>query len=285
MSLVLGLPTKPNELSSVRERKRLNLGQVPSNVFFLPGLTEENESTTENPVNREIPVTCITETTTVSTTTTRSTTTSNTTTSTTTATPVPATTSVTTTTARPIPKPKITTKVQVRLCLLHGICDMGKIEEYFATSTVAPPEGSYLAMTTEAPITITRSPRTTTASTQAPTRQPKVVNQIILHQIERCIQTPEFCNTNLIPMHEKRPESTEAPEITTSTTTVRPMRPRTTDRLSPADYARECVRTGSCPTFGFQGDEALEPKEPAVVDRSRTTLDQQVRLCLFHGIC
>ena len=112
------------------------------------------------------------------------------------------------------------------------------------------------------------------------------MNQSILQQIHRCIQTPQYCNTNLIPVKArlkaaKKAAALETAPVTTTTTTTTTTTPK--PLLTPADFARRCVETGKCADFSGGGGVQAEP---VVVDRRPApTLDQQVRLCLFQGIC
>ena len=87
----------------------------------------------------------------------------------------------------------------------QGICDTPGAEEYYRTS-----------------LDPTASTTTTTTSTST-TTSPLVsqVNTALLAQIQRCIQTPLHCNTNLIPS-VILPTTTISTTSTTTTTSAKP---------------------------------------------------------------
>jgi len=136
--------------------------------------------------------------------------------------------------------PEITAIVQARLCLFQGICDTETAREYFRTSTVTPAESTTTT-------TSTTTPRTTTSATKPDDK----VNRALLAQIQRCIRTPAYCNTNLIPTSIKEKSRGKSITKKLSTTTTKPTTIETT------------------PTAIFD-DNSLRAK---------------VRRCLFNHIC
>merc|ERR1712156_1132838 len=135
----------------------------------------------------------------------------------------PTTITTTTTTTKPTQKVveeprkrKITAIDQARLCLFEGICDTETAREYFRTSTVTPAESTTSATTA-------RTTTTSRTTTSAPGKGPyDKVNRALLATIQRCIQTPAYCNTNLIPsiMEKDRTQSINLSTTTTKPTTI-----------------------------------------------------------------
>ena len=103
---------------------------------------------------------------------------------------------------------KFTFLSKVRLCLLHGICDLSYLNEYVATSTEAP------SSTTPAAAAATTAPAATTAA--APPRSSTAARRhraLLQAQIERCIQTPLHCNTNMVVTEQTRAAARNDREI------------------------------------------------------------------------
>ena len=135
------------------------------------------------------------------------------------------TTTTTTTTTTEVPATvRITAKEQARMCLFHGICDVNQIQKYAKTAkpTSPPP-------TTSRTTTTTTTTTTTAASKEA--LKTSGSNFALVAQIQRCIQTPEFCNTNLVSSSQKSGSTTSTTRTTTTTT-------RTTTTLDPLEIAR-----------------------------------------------
>ena len=67
---------------------------------------------------------------------------------------------------------------------IQGICDLSEAQEYYYTSTLTTP---------------TKPTTTTTTTTAAPTtKKASVRDRALIAHIQRCIQTPKYCNTNLV---------------------------------------------------------------------------------------
>lgn len=220
----------------------------------------------------------------------------------------------------------ISTETQVRLCLLHGICDLSYLNEYVATSTEA---SSTTTRVTTTPTATTTSPATTmtTAATRTSGAQ-RVRHQALLQaQIQRCILTPRHCNTNMVVAEQTRSAAREAARndrensgrglFEILSTTKAPPTAAAPAVAPPApssalEFARRCVQTGNCDIGDMMrrggkqtGDgggveerqlerqsttteaaAAARKDEPVVVAQvDRSTVEQKVRRCLFHGIC
>jgi hypothetical protein len=137
----------------------------------------------------------------------------------------PATTTTTTETPTTI---RITAKEQARMCLFHGICDINQIQK-FAKS--GKPTVATTATTTTTTTTTLRSTTVATATAKSPGGS----GFALLAQIQRCIQTPEHCNTNLIPM-KKSNAAAAAPSTTTTRSTTTTTASTTLDPLEIARY-------------------------------------------------
>merc|ERR1712109_253071 len=94
---------------------------------------------------------------------------------------------------------RITAIMQARLCLFQGICDTPGAEEYYRTSL---------------------DPTASTSTTTSPLVSQ--VNTALLAQIQRCIQTPLHCNTNLIPAPVIRSTISTTTTTTTTTSSAKP---------------------------------------------------------------
>ena len=147
-----------------------------------------------------------------------------------TTTPETTTTSTTSTTETPTTI-RITAKEQARMCLFHGICDVNQIQK-FAKS------GKPTSVTTTSASTTTT---TTTTTTSKSTTAKSSASFALVAQIQRCIQTPEFCNTNLIPMNKNNaatPTPTATGTSTSTTTKVSTTTTATSTTLDPLEIAR-----------------------------------------------
>ena len=150
----------------------------------------------------------------------------------------------------------------MRLCLLHGICDLAYLNEYVATSTETPSTTPSTATTTTSTTTTTAAPRSPRAQrrhqallqaqgldsikkisssfrfkigwiflfesvaclnynlsqTKIPAPFQAKIEAIffllIAAQIERCIQTPRHCNTNMVVTDQTRSAARNDREIT-----------------------------------------------------------------------
>ena len=93
----------------------------------------------------------------------------------------------------------------MRLCLLHGICDLAYLNEYVATSTEQP-------TTTPSSTAATTTTTTTTSAPPRSSRAQKRHRALLQLQIERCIQTPRHCNTNMVVTEQTRSAAARARE-------------------------------------------------------------------------
>jgi hypothetical protein len=125
---------------------------------------------------------------------------------------------------------RITAKEQARMCLFHGICDINQIQKFAKSGKPT------VSTTTTTKTTTTTTLRSTTVAT-ATAKSPGGSGFALLAQIQRCIQTPEHCNTNLIPMKKSNAAAAEA--AAASTTTARSTTTTTASTtLDPLEIAR-----------------------------------------------
>jgi len=108
------------------------------------------------------------------------------------------------------------------MCLFHGICDFNQIQKYAKANEKSAAVTASPIATTTTTTARTTSITTTTTVTSATAKTPGPTSFALLAQIQRCIQTPEFCNTNMIPTHRNgaTTATTAKPKTTTTTTTT-----------------------------------------------------------------
>ena len=90
------------------------------------------------------------------------------------------------------------------------------------------------------------------------------VNHILVAQIQRCIQRPEFCN------NRKMDRTT----ISSPSTTTQ----------NPVELARNCVINGDCQEHEAPSSEP-NPNDRIFSPTLANELELRVRLCLFAGVC